>query len=167
MTPLPPICGRLRSLVRTHLPIQVGAASRARRTGLPNRRVPGLAVAVLALAGGVIVLFRQGVVDELLLFVAAFLGFGFLSSMAMRQSAASKTTSRVTESGSRPIRPGRRAVLLMNPKSGDGKPEKFHLVDEAKRRGIEPVLLQPGQDWRGIAREAAGRADIIGMAGGD
>ena len=62
----------------------------------------------------------------------------------------------------------RRPVLIMNPKSGDGKVERFHLEAEARRRGIEPVLLRPGDDLRELAeRAAAGGADVIGMAGGD
>ena len=60
----------------------------------------------------------------------------------------------------------RRPVLIMNPKSGDGKVERFHLEAEARRRGIEPVLLRPGDDLRELAeRAAAGGADVIGMAG--
>ena len=45
--------------------------------------------------------------------------------------------------------------------------ERFELVLEAKRRGIDPVLLGPGDDLLALAREAARSADVIGMAGGD
>ena len=56
----------------------------------------------------------------------------------------------------------------MNPKSGGGKVEKFHLVEESRKRGIEPVVLGPGDDLEQLARDAvAGGADAIGMAGGD
>ena len=55
----------------------------------------------------------------------------------------------------------------MNPKSGGGKVEKFALVDEAKKRGIEPILLGPNDDLATLARDAIGSADVIGMAGGD
>jgi diacylglycerol kinase family enzyme len=55
----------------------------------------------------------------------------------------------------------------MNPKSGGGKVERFQLVAEAKRRGIEPVLLGPSDDLRTLAGEVAGSAEAIGMAGGD
>ena len=55
----------------------------------------------------------------------------------------------------------------MNPKSGGGKVEKFDLVNEARRRGIEPILLEPGDDLRALAQEAARTAEVIGMAGGD
>lgn len=45
----------------------------------------------------------------------------------------------------------------MNPKSGGGKVERFHLVDEARQRDLEQ-----------LARQAvANGADVIGMAGGD
>ena len=56
----------------------------------------------------------------------------------------------------------------MNPKSGGGKAERFQLADECRRRGIEPVLLTPGDDLRQLAEDAVARgADAIGMAGGD
>ncbi len=59
-------------------------------------------------------------------------------------------------------------VLLMNPWSGGGKVEKFHLEDEARRLGIEPVVLQRGDDLETLARDAVARgADALGMAGGD
>jgi diacylglycerol kinase family enzyme len=56
----------------------------------------------------------------------------------------------------------------MNPRSGGGKVERFHLVQEARRRGIEPVVLGPGDDLRRLAEQAVARgADVLGMAGGD
>jgi diacylglycerol kinase family enzyme len=59
-------------------------------------------------------------------------------------------------------------VLILNPKSGGGKAERFRLVDECRARGIEPVLLGPGDDLARLAVEALDRgADVIGMAGGD
>jgi diacylglycerol kinase family enzyme len=67
-----------------------------------------------------------------------------------------------------PAPPARRPVLIMNLKSGGGKAEKFDLVDQCRRRGIEPVVLQPGDDLTALAEGAiAGGADVIGMAGGD
>jgi diacylglycerol kinase family enzyme len=63
---------------------------------------------------------------------------------------------------------GQHPVLIMNPKSGGGKVERFHLVDEARQRGIEPIVLGPGDDLEQLARQAvANGADVIGMAGGD
>ncbi|HET9310663.1 MAG TPA: diacylglycerol kinase family protein, partial [Actinomycetota bacterium] len=62
----------------------------------------------------------------------------------------------------------RRPVLLMNPKSGGGKAVKFQLERECRDRGIEPIVLRPGDDLRQLAEDAVARgADVIGMAGGD
>ena len=67
-----------------------------------------------------------------------------------------------------PVPAAEQGVLIMNLKSGGGKAERFHLADECRKRGIEPVVLQPGDDLLVLAREAMDRgADVIGMAGGD
>jgi hypothetical protein len=61
-----------------------------------------------------------------------------------------------------------RAVLFYNPKSGGGKATRFHLADEARKRGVEPVELKLGEDLRELARKAiADGADALAMAGGD
>jgi diacylglycerol kinase family enzyme len=60
------------------------------------------------------------------------------------------------------------AVLIYNPRSGGGKAERFHLEQEARSRGIEPVELTPGTDLEILVRDAiAGGADALAMAGGD
>ena len=67
-----------------------------------------------------------------------------------------------------PVPAATHGVLFMNLKSGGGKPEKFNLVQECRARGIEPVVLEPGEDWLARAREvAASGHDVLGMAGGD
>lgn len=64
-----------------------------------------------------------------------------------------------------PVGPADRPVLLMNPKSGGGKVERFNLVEEARRRGIDPVVLAPGDDLRQLAEQAvAGALDAFGQA---
>ncbi len=64
--------------------------------------------------------------------------------------------------------PATRPVLIMNLKSGGGKAERFHLVDECQKRGIEPIVLQQGDDLLQLAEDAVARgADVLGMAGGD
>ena len=65
------------------------------------------------------------------------------------------------------VSPAERGVLFMNVRSGGGKPERFDLVGECRRRGIEPVVLEPGEDWPARVRAVALDADVIGMAGGD
>jgi diacylglycerol kinase family enzyme len=63
-----------------------------------------------------------------------------------------------------PLRPW----LLVNPRSGDGKAVRVGLADEARRRGVDVRLLEPGEDPATLARAAvAGGADALGMAGGD
>ena len=62
----------------------------------------------------------------------------------------------------------RHPVLIMNLKSGGGKADQFDLVDRCRERGIEPVVLRPGDDLEGLAEDAVERgADVLGMAGGD
>ena len=73
-----------------------------------------------------------------------------------------------SETEGTPVPAADRGVLFMNLKSGGGKAERFHLVDECTRRGIQPVVLEPGQDWLQIVRDvAASGVDVLGMAGGD
>ncbi len=72
----------------------------------------------------------------------------------------------------RPVRarPPRRAVLIMNPKSGGGKVTRFDLVKRAERLGARVILLDPSApvDVGGLAREAVeDGADLLGVAGGD
>ncbi len=59
-------------------------------------------------------------------------------------------------------------VLIVNLRSGGGKAERSDLVAQCRARGIEPIVLEPGDDLSAIA-EAAIRdgARVVGMAGGD
>ena len=67
-----------------------------------------------------------------------------------------------------PAAPPRRPVLFFNPRSGGGKATKSHLVEEARRRGIVPIELGPGEDLRELVEAAIGDgADALAMAGGD
>lgn len=60
------------------------------------------------------------------------------------------------------------AVLIINLKSGGGKAERYDLAAQARRRGIRPVVLRPGDDLLELAESAiAHGARVIGMAGGD
>ncbi len=65
------------------------------------------------------------------------------------------------------VPPAERGVLFMNVRAGGGKPERFDLAGECRRRGIQPVVLEPGEDWPARVRAVAADADVIGMAGGD
>jgi diacylglycerol kinase family enzyme len=58
----------------------------------------------------------------------------------------------------------------MNPRSGGGKVERFHLADSARALGAEVLVLDAGhpRDVAELARRAvADGADLLGVAGGD
>jgi hypothetical protein len=70
-------------------------------------------------------------------------------------------------SGWRPADPPRRPVLFVNPRSGGGKAARAGVAERARERGVEAVILDPGQDLAALARDAAaGGADALGAAGG-
>jgi len=145
--------------------IGVGAAAYAiTRTGMRRTLAAVLAVLalaaavvlVLAVAGGLLVL---GLVVALILVGAAATRYALGRDIKSLKSSPTPGTA---------VGPAARPVLLMNPKSGDGKVGRFNLVEEARRRGIEPVVLAPGDDLLALAEQAvADGADVIGMAGGD
>ena len=66
------------------------------------------------------------------------------------------------------VPPAEGPVLIVNPRSGDGKADRVGLAAACEARGIRVVTLEPGSDLRSLAEAAAdGGADAIGMAGGD
>ncbi|WP_225834503.1 diacylglycerol kinase family protein [Streptomyces sp. NK08204] len=73
----------------------------------------------------------------------------------------------------KPVRPAPRVlrpVIIMNPKSGDGKVGRFGLVEQAEELGARVILLDPSAetDVAALARQAVAEgADLLGVAGGD
>jgi diacylglycerol kinase family enzyme len=66
------------------------------------------------------------------------------------------------------VDPPRRPVLLINPRSGDGKAARAALADRARERGVEPVVLGSRDDLATLIGMAVEKgADALGMAGGD
>ena len=62
----------------------------------------------------------------------------------------------------------RQPVLFVNPRSGGGVAVRAAVPDLARRKGIEVVVLQPGQRLAELVAEAVARgADALGVAGGD
>lgn len=129
-----------------------------------RRRYVGVALAVAAVAVGAVSFIAGNplsVVVRVLLLVVAV-------GLARYALARDVRTLKATATAGTPVPPARRGVLIMNLKSGGGKAERFGLADECRRRGIEPIVLQPGDDLLVLARGAIDRgADVIGMAGGD
>jgi diacylglycerol kinase family enzyme len=102
---------------------------------------------------------------QLLVLIPMLLVFGFASRYAMRNQ---RTSAHATHRHARAATPARNGVLIINPRSGGGKAERFNLLEEASKRSVEPVVLEPGDDLTQLARRAVSRgADVIGMAGGD
>ena len=59
-------------------------------------------------------------------------------------------------------------VLFINPRSGSGKAQHHDLVGHCRQKGIEPIVLEQGDDLASlVAAAVSSGADAIGMAGGD
>jgi diacylglycerol kinase family enzyme len=132
-----------------------------------GRRTIGLLIAALATAGLVVVLAThwQGLLVLLALLLLLVL-FGSAARYSLGRSgqtalqSAAGAVAAVDTAGS--------AALIINPKSGGGKAVRFDLAAEARRRGIEPILLRPADDLLSLAEAAVeAGAEVIGMAGGD
>ncbi|MGZ8614024.1 MAG: diacylglycerol/lipid kinase family protein [Actinomycetota bacterium] len=151
----------------TLLAVLVGAGWVA-LTRAGTRRVFAVVVAVAALLALIISIVN----GEGALGVSLFLRIGGIAlALALVKHALGHTVEALkqSETPGTPVPAATHGVLFMNLKSGGGKAERFHLVDECTRRGIEPVVLEPGMDWLQTVRDkaASGDVDVLGMAGGD
>jgi diacylglycerol kinase family enzyme len=128
-------------------------------------RAVALVVAVAALTVAVVLLLLDAALVDVLIIV----GLALLATAAARYAVGvDDAMLRESEPPGRPMPRAQRPVLLMNPRSGGGKVTQYDLPHEAERRGIEPIVLAPGDDLATLAREAVARgADLLGMAGGD
>jgi diacylglycerol kinase family enzyme len=165
--------------------LALGLAAMAGLTALiatdPLRGVSGAALLTSAVAAAWQGLRRRGGARGFALVASALMLAGVVALLVTRQpllvlgavaalglsmtASAYAFRSRVAlPPAPRPQRP----VLFYNPRSGGGKAARFHLADEARARGIEPIELSPGADLAQLARHAVDAgADALGMAGGD
>jgi diacylglycerol kinase family enzyme len=134
---------------------------------LAHRGLPRVVGAVLAVAAPVGVLVLAVGSQVLLLALLALV-------LWLAGLACARTALRVHRPPKpMPVRetpPPRRPVLIMNPRSGGGKVERFGLVSRAEELGARVVLLDTSvpQDVAGLARQAVAEgADLLGVAGGD
>jgi diacylglycerol kinase family enzyme len=131
-----------------------------------NRRFRwAAAVAAAALLGGAMgSLLAAG--RGLVAVVAVFVGIAIasaLGTLALRWEVRQVLAVRWHK-----VPAARNGVLLLNPRSGDGKAARVGLVDEARRRGIHLVMFEHGDNLRELAETAVSQgADVLGMAGGD
>jgi diacylglycerol kinase family enzyme len=127
----------------------------ARRRGI--RPSGGLATSALLLAAVIVLVIVEGQPLEDVLIAAAV-------AVALASARMAFRVHVVLPPAARPKHP----ALFYNPLSGGGKAERFHLADEATRRGIEPIELRRGDDLEQLVRAAVERgADALAMAGGD
>jgi diacylglycerol kinase family enzyme len=121
------------------------------------RRTVGLTAAVALLAGAIVLVIVQALLLEDLVVLATVAG----------ALAAARLAFSVHIKWPRAAPPARPA-LFYNPLSGGGKAERFHLADEASRRGIQAIELRRGNDLEELVRATLrGGADALAMAGGD
>ena len=120
-------------------------------------RVLAAVVAALFAAGVVVLIVAEGeLVTDLVVLGLFLLAFGAAGRAFVVRADL--------PAAQRPSRP----ILFFNPKSGGGKAERFHLADEARKRGIEARELHRGEDLNELVQAAIGDgADGLAMAGGD
>jgi diacylglycerol kinase family enzyme len=120
-------------------------------------RVAGLAVAAAALLAFAGLLADDGFLRELLLLGLGALVWHTGARLAFRPDVDLPAAE-----------PPHRPVLVINPRSGNGKAARVGLAEEARKRGIEPIELSPGDDLAILlGRAVAGGADAVAVAGGD
>ena len=135
-----------------------------------SRRGAGRAVALLVAAGGLALLLASiGIADVVWWRALGAAALGVLSMAAARSALHTGIDElQAAPTPGSPVPAAVHPVLLMNPKSGGGKAVQFDLAGECAARGIQAVVLRPGDDMLELAENAiAGGADVIGMAGGD
>ncbi|MGW7196333.1 diacylglycerol/lipid kinase family protein [Streptomyces chryseus] len=93
-----------------------------------------------------------------------------LGAVAMAAGWAALAEVGPTAPRARSVPPPQRPVLIMNPRSGGGKVDRFGLREKAEALGARVVLLDPAHrvDVAALARQAVAEgADLLGVAGGD
>jgi diacylglycerol kinase family enzyme len=124
-------------------------------------RIVGGSLAVVAFLAFVLVL-AAGSLLRILVFAALLALSMWAARVALGRDLAEMPADL------HPVGRAENGVLLINPKSGGGKAERFQLEAAARARGVRPVVLRPGDDLRALAEQAAADgADVLGMAGGD
>ena len=143
---LPNILGTVVALL-----VIVGAGWYAvTRTGLGRT-----SAVIVVLAGGLLVL--AGIVGTALsgtrVLTVALLGAIAVASVRIALGHSAKAACERTQARTG-APPARQPVLLVNPRSGDGKAERFGLVEECQARGIESIVLRARRRSVALAEDA-------------
>ena len=192
MTTRPRVSQRVAALGAILLAALVVVATIASTLADLRRLAVLIPLIVVALAAGWYAITRTGARRQLALIVLAATAVGFVAAAFIEGSRSAlfalarvlmvasglllarfalgrdaRSLKRASSPGSA-VPPAVHGVLIVNLKSGGGKVEQHHLVEHCHQRGVEVVVLRPGDDLEQLARAAidAG-ADVIGMAGGD
>ena len=122
-----------------------------------------LALAVAAPVAVLVVFVANRLLWEAVL-AAALLAAGIAAARVALRPDRSEWVLRTAEAPA-----PRHPFLVMNPRSGGGKVDRFQLRERAEALGAEVALLdRPGTDVQQLARDALARgADLVGVAGGD
>ena len=119
-------------------------------------RVACLALAAVALVAAVVLLLGRDPLISVGMVVA------ILAALAATRAAF------IGHAALPAAQPPSKAVLFFNPKSGGGKAERFHIAEEARRRGIEPIELTFEEPLESLVEAAlADGADALAAGGGD
>ena len=159
----------LKSLAMLAVAVAAAVVSLAAAYVFLSRRgvLRWLSLAVFVLAPIVVIIVYA--FKDLLWIALLSAGLWLLASMTARAALAGEQPDwRMPEHPARP--PVRHPYLIMNPKSGGGKVEKFDLKRKAEALGAEVFLFGASGpvDVAEVARQAvAGGADLLGVAGGD
>jgi len=132
---------------------------------LTHRGVLRWSAGAVALLGpvGIAVLYTRA----RLMWVVVVFALLWLAALAVARRALA-TSGAAAGPREYEVSPPRKPYLIMNPWSGGGKVDRFHLAERARELGAEVVLLDGAVDVTDLARRAidAG-ADLLGVAGGD
>jgi diacylglycerol kinase family enzyme len=135
---------------------------------LTRKGVARAAAALLAVAAPVTVVSLFAAANLLWVVVVSLVLWGL--AVWAGKFALSSTRSHVVRVREYRTPAPARPFLIMNPRSGGGKVERFGLKEEAERLGARVHLLDPArqEDVVALARDAVGQgADLLGVAGGD
>jgi len=128
-------------------------------------RVSGLALAIGAVAGAIVIEAAHGLLWVVAVSVALLAAAVFTGERSLRPAGAGHVGL-----DDPAATPPQHAFLIMNPRSGGGKVERFDLARRGRQLGAEVALLEgPAHvDVAALARRAVeDGADLLGVAGGD
>lgn len=166
---LPVLVGGVRGVVLLAVGVSgLAVAAAALWWALSRRGAARVAAALLTVAAPVAVVAMFAAMNLLWVVVLSALLWCF--AVWAGRYALRSTGLRPARMKEHRTPPPQRPFLILNPRSGGGKVERFSLREKAESLGAHVVLLDPErqQDVTELARSAVAQgADLLGVAGGD